>query len=115
MKIIIKPFPFVLAILMAALVAFFIYSLAEGVKNDVLFGICAFVCFGATLVPAMGLQFTSRASVNVRVLSGLFLLGFFVVQLFFAWLDASVRYYVIINGLLLLIYLGVLYKVLQAD
>lgn len=101
----------VIAVLAGALMGYFAFYVAEGAPNDVLCGIFSSVCFVGTLVPAIGLSYSSeRLGANTRILSVLFLIVFMVSHFCFAGCGVKMPYYLIVNGLLLLIYLALIYK-----
>lgn len=101
----------VIAVLLSALLGYFAYYIAEGAANDMLCGIGSTLCFAAALIPAMGLQYENgRSGVNVRLMSVLFFVIFFIGQFSFAAHGVRMPYYLIVNGAFLLIYLAVLYK-----
>ena len=101
----------VIAVLAGALIGYFAFYVAEGDPNDVLCGIFSSVCFVGTLVPAIGLSYSNeRLGANTRILSVLFLMVFMVSHFCFAGWGVKMPYYLIVNGLLLLIYLALIYK-----
>ena len=100
-----------IAVLMAMLIGYFAYYISQGKPNDILCGICSTVCFVATLVPGVGLQYESgRLGVNVRILACLFFLLFIVSHFWFAAQGVKMPYYIVINGIVLLIYFAIFYK-----
>ena len=102
-----------ISILLAILAGYLAYSIAEGRENDVICGFVSTVCFAATLVPVIGIQFDSiKLGVNIRTLSVLSFFIFLVSHLCFAWLGVKMPYYIITNGILLLVYLAILYKMI---
>lgn len=96
---------------MAALIGYFAYSISEGDKNDVLCGICSTVCFIATLVPSIGCTFESgRLGTNIRLMSVLFFIAFLISHFCFAGFGIKMPYYVLANGMILIIFLAIIYK-----
>lgn len=107
-------FLIVIAVLLSALLGYFAYYIAEGAANDILCGIGSTLCFAAALIPAMGLQYESgRFGVNVRLIAVLFFVLFLISQFCFAACGVRMPYYLIVNGIFLLVYLAVLYKMLR--
>lgn len=101
-----------ISIALAALVGYLAFNIAEGKENDTVCGIGSTVCFVSTLIPVMGLQYESgRLGVNIRVLSVLFFVGFLISHFCFAGFGVKMPYYIIINGILLIIYLAIFYKI----
>lgn len=103
-----------ISIALTSLLGYWIYDTANGDENDVLCGICSSVCLLSTLVPAIGLQYEEgRIGVNVRVLSSLFLIVFLISHFCFAIWGVVMPAYIIINGILLVIYLAIFYKMVN--
>lgn len=101
----------VIAVFMAILIGYLAFSIAEGQENDVVCGIASTLCFMATLIPIIGVQYdSSKVGVNIKVMSVLFLVIFLISHFCFAAICVKMPYYVITNGILLLIYLAILYK-----
>ena len=87
------------------------FEVAKGQENDYLCGIGSTVCFIATLIPAFGLSYeSSRLGTNIRVLSALFFVVFLVSHFCFAGFGVKMPYYIICNGIILVIYLAIIYK-----
>ena len=98
-------------IVMAGLLSYWIYDIANGRENDILCGILSSVCLLATLIPMVGLQYeNSRIGVNIRVISSVFFLILLIGNLLFAFFGIIMPTYVIVIGLILVVYLAVLYK-----
>lgn len=100
-----------ISIMLAALVGYLAYNVANGDKNDVVCGVGSAICFSATLIPTMGLQYESgRLGVNIRVFSTLFFVVFVISHFCFASFGVEMPYYIIVNGITLMIYLAIFYK-----
>ena len=100
-----------ISVILAAIIGYLAYNISEGQDNDVLCGVGSSVCFIATLVPAIGLQYESgRLGVNIRVFSVLFFVIFLISHFCFAGFGIKMPYYIICNGILLVIYLAIFYK-----
>lgn len=100
-----------ISVTLAALVGYLAFSVAEGQENDYVCGIGSALCFVATLVPMMGLQYESgRLGANIRVFSVLFFIIFLVSHFCFAGFGVKMPYYIIVNGIILVIYLAIFYK-----
>ena len=97
--------------MLAALVGYLAYNVASGDENNMVCGIGSGICFAATLIPAMGLQFESgRLGINIRVFSSIFFIVFAISHFCFAGFGVKMPYYVIVNGIMLMIYLAIFYK-----
>ena len=91
---------------------YLIYEIAKGQENDLICGICSSICLLTTIIPAMGLKYDSgRIGANIRVLSFLFLIIFLISHFCFAIWGVIMPTYLIINGILLILYLAVFYKI----
>ena len=101
---------------LAGLIGYWVFSNAEGKEQDMLCGICSTVCFLATLIPSICLRYESdRIGTNIRVLSGLFFIAFLASHFYFANYGIKMPLYVILNGILLVVYLGIFYKINSAQ
>ena len=97
--------------MLATLVGYFAYNVACEDENNMVCGIGSGVCFAVTLIPTMGLQYESvRLGANIRVLSVLFFIVFAISHFCFAGFGVKMPYYIIVNGIMLMIYLAIFYK-----
>lgn len=100
-----------IGIALASLIGYLAFDIAEGQEYNVLCGIGSTICFIATLIPTLGLQYESgRLGSNIRVLSALFFIVFLISHLCFARFGIKMPYYIICNGIILIIYLAIFYK-----
>ena len=96
---------------LAALFGILAYHVAGDDPNDVACGIGSTICFATTLIPLMGLKYTiTKLGISIRVLSLLFFLAMLVSNFCFAGFGVNLPYYIIVNGILLLIFLAIVYK-----
>ena len=104
----------IIAIAMAVLIGYLAFSIAEGEKNDIVCGIASKTCITAFLVTIVGLQNDSnKLGINIKIMSSLFLFVFLISHFCFAAICIKMPYYIIINGILLLIYIVILYRMNQ--
>lgn len=104
-------FMILIILLIAAVLGYWVSYVEVDGSKSLLAGITSGVCFAATLIPAYALQYESgRLGVNIRVLSTLFFVAFLVSHFWFAKTGSVMPTYVIVNGLLLLVFLGIFYK-----
>jgi hypothetical protein len=104
MKTQVKFFQLIIAIAMSALISFGFYSM-DIESNKLLIAIGGFVFFAITLACTIGIQFeTAGVSTNVRVLSSIFFVVGLVSHVVFSFFSSSVPLYVIVNGIVLLVY-----------
>ena len=105
-----KAFPLALSLALAGLLGYFIYYITK--SYDLLWGVGATICFAITAIPILGTQYESaRQGLNLKVLSGVFLITFVISHICFARLGADVAYYIIVNGCLMIAYLALFYKI----
>lgn len=106
-----KAFPLALSLALAGLLGYFIYYITKSADCDLLWGIGATICFAITVTPTLGVQYESaRRGLNLKILSGIFLITFVISHICFARLGSDVAYYIIVNGCLLIVYLALFYK-----
>ena len=106
----------IISLILAGLIGYWVFSNAKGQEEDTLCGICSSLCFLATLIPCIGLHYdSSRIGTNIRVLSGLFFIVFLISHFYFANYGIKMPLYVILNGILLVVYLGIFYKINSAQ
>jgi len=102
--------------LIALLLAYWVFSVAEGDKNDTISGICSAVCFLGTLIPLFGIGHkSSRVAINLRVLSASFFVLFVISHFCFAAFGVRMPHYVIVNALVLLFYMAIYYNISKKD
>ncbi len=100
-----------IGILLALLIGYWVYDVASGKENDALCGACSTICLLATIIPTIGLKYESgRLGINLRILSILFLIIFLISHFCFAVHGVIMPTYLIVNGILLIIYLAILYN-----
>lgn len=105
-----------IGVALASLIGFLAYNVAKGQENDLVCGISSTICFIATLIPSIGISYESgRVGTNIRVLSTLFFVIFLICHICFASFDLILPYYIIVNGILLLIYMAIFYKMAQSQ
>lgn len=96
---------------MAALLGYLIHTLTTPSGSALLTAIASGVCFAATLIPTLALKHESAAmTTNLRVLSAVFFVAFCISHVCFATIGVTMPLYVIVNGLLLLLFLATLSK-----
>lgn len=101
----------ILAVLIAGLIAYMVYYIASGHENDILCGILSFVCLASTLIPMVSLRHEEkRLTVNLKVISSLGFIILFLLNLGFATFGVVMPYYLVIVGVLLIVYVLAYYK-----
>ena len=89
------------------LIAYGLYNIDSNInKLTIAFG--SLILILATLIPLIGFSFDlPRTGINVRMISGLFFLIFLGSSLFFSFFGTSLVSYVVVHGILLLLYIFV--------
>jgi hypothetical protein len=104
----------IIGIAVGSLIAYALFSIHHH-QNKILISIGSFIFFAVTLVFTFGTSFEySRTTTNVRVVSGVFFVVALISNLIFAFINFSVPSYVIINGILLLIFTLITYSIGKA-
>ena len=104
--------PSFLAVIISALFGYAVYSVADIDSNAVLAGIVSTVCFIVTLILAIGVGYEDgKISVNIRILSLSALIVMLISHFAFAATIVKMPYYLIVNGLILCVYLCIVYYV----
>ena len=97
--------------MLSTLVGYLAYNVASGEENDMVCGISSGICLATTLIPTIGIQYESgRLGTNIRVFSALFFILFAISHFCFAGFGVKMPYYIIVNGIMLMIYLAIFYK-----
>jgi hypothetical protein len=92
----------------ALILAYWVFSVAEGDKNDTISGVCSAICFMATLIPLFAIAHkSSRIAVNLRLLAAVFFVLFVICHFCFAAFGVRMPYYVIVNLIALLIFFAI--------
>lgn len=105
-----------IAVIMAGLFSYLVYCLAGDADSSSTFGIGSAVGFIATLVPLIGLKHERhRTGVNLNVLSVMFFALLLVCNVCFALFCGPVPYFIICNGIMILIYFTAFYKISRLE
>jgi len=101
----------IIAIAVSLLIAYGLYSFHDS-ENKILLSAGSFVFLALTLILTIGTSFElPRTTTNVRVVSGIFFVIALISNLVFTFLKFSVPSYVIINGILLLVFILIAYSI----
>ncbi len=104
----------ILALGISALIAYALYSFHES-ENKLLLSGGSFLFLATTLVLSIGTSFQlPRTTTNVRVVSGIFFALALISNLIFTFIAFSVPSYIITNGILLLIFILIVYSINKA-
>ena len=111
----IKFVPTILAAAISELIAYALYAFCKTEGLELLLAIGGGVCVFLPLAATFGVRFKQgRTSVNTSVTGLVFFLLLLISHGIFAFVHFSVPAYVIINGILLLTFIGVTYAVAMA-
>ena len=103
-----------IAIALSLLIAYGLYSFHES-ENKILLSVGSFVFLTVTLTLTIGTSFElARTTTNVKVISGIFFIIALISNLTFTFLNFSVPSYIIINGILLLVFILISYSINKA-
>ncbi len=104
----------IIAIAISLLIAYALYNFHDS-ENKILLGAGSFVFIAVTLIFTFGISFEkSRATTNIRVVSGIFFAIALISNLIFTFIKFSIPIYVITNGILLLVFILIAYSLNKA-
>ena len=104
----------IIAIAVSLLIAYGLYSNHES-ENKILLCVGSFVFLTSTLIITIGASFElPRTTVNVKTTSAIFFAIALISNLIFTFISFSNTSYIIINGILFLIFLLIAYSVVKA-
>ncbi len=104
----------IIAIAVSLLIAYGLYSFHDS-ENRLLLSAGSFVFLATTLVLSIGTSFQlPRTTTNIRVVSGIFFAVALISNLIFTFVAFSVPSYVITNGILLLVFILIVYSINKA-
>lgn len=110
----VKFVPALVAVLLSALIAYGLFSIHK-FDNKILLSVGGFVFCAATLFFAFGVNFNlPRTTTNIRFLSITFFFIALVSNLIFCFINFYVPIYVILNGILVLIFILIAYSIAKA-
>ncbi len=100
---------FVIALGISALGGYGFYAGTSNLFLTIGGGLSIFLTLGGMLALSFG-----RGSINTKIVSGIFLLVLIVEHLIFAFAGFKTAPYIIITGILLLLYIMIFYKIAKA-
>lgn len=111
----IKIVQIIIAAVISALLAYGFYSLCRTDEYQVLLAIGGFICLFISLSVGFGVRFEKgRASTNVAVLGWVFFSVMLISHVIFAFVKFGIPGYVIVNGILLVAFIGITYAIAKA-
>lgn len=103
-----------LAILLAAILGYWLYDLSTDVNVKWVIAIGGFLSIASMLVPLMGAKFDdSKITISVKTASTLFLVIILIENFCFATFGTRIPLYIIITALSMLIAVAVVYRLSQ--
>lgn len=103
-----------IAIAVSGLIAYGFYHFHNG-ENKSLLSLGSFLFTATTLLFTIGINFEfPRTTTMVRTVSGIFFVISLLNNIIFSFNDFSVPFYVIVNGILALIYILIVYTISKA-
>ena len=107
--------PSIIAAAISALLAYGLFSFCHTEDGKILLTIGGFISLFLTLAVGIGVRFPEgRTSTNTAVLGFVFFFLLLASNIIFTFVNFSSPTYIIINGLLTLIFIGVTYAVAKA-
>jgi ABC-type glycerol-3-phosphate transport system permease component len=104
----------ILAIAISSLIAYGFYSFHNR-ENKILLSVVSFIFLAITLVFSIGISFElSRTTTNIRAVAGIFFLIALISNIIFSFMNFSIPFYVIINGILMLSFILIEYSINKA-
>ncbi|MCZ2130483.1 MAG: hypothetical protein LC109_09475 [Bacteroidia bacterium] len=104
----------IIAIAVSLLIAYGLYSFHDS-ENKILLSAGSFVFLATALVMTIGASFElPRTTTNIRVVSGIFFAVALASNIIFSFVTFSVPLYIIANGILILIFLLIIYSISNA-
>lgn len=101
---------------LSGLLAYLVYDVAKEQEYGTFAGIGSFVCFLLCFELAIGISLKDgRQTVNLKVLSWIAVIIFHISQFAFAYTTVKMPYYLVVNGLLLMIFIGIAYSIININ
>lgn len=104
----------IIAIAVSLLITYGLYSFHDS-ENKILLSTGSFVFLVTALIMSIGASFElPRTTTNIRVVSGVFFAVALISNLIFTFIAFSIPSYVITNGVLLLVFILIVYSINKA-
>lgn len=111
----INPILTLVAVALSALFAYLFVSITNS-ENFVLLGIGSFFMLACSSIMCLGVSFERQGTaVNSKLIAAIFCVLFFISNLIIAFFNFTVPPYIIINGVLFLIFIISIYSVVKAN
>lgn len=111
----VKVVPTIIALGISALLAYALYNICHTEGKEMLLAIGGGICLFLPLATCFGVRFEpSRTSANVAVIGAVFFVAMVISNALFAYSNFATHTYVIVNGILLLMFLLMEYWIVKA-
>ena len=102
-------------LVLSSLLGYWVYSVADTDIHANLAGFLSAICLALPLILGFGVSYNTSASlVNIRMLSCVLALIMLILHFYYATTGISMPYYVLISGILICIYLAIIYAILKS-
>lgn len=106
----------IVSVLLSALLAYVVFLFTDTNDQQIAFTVMSGVCFLSSFLPMIGMKYESgRKATNVRVLAFIFFIVYAISHAVFAFTGFALESYIIVNGIILLVLLGLLYKLINVE
>ena len=104
-----------ITLIISSLLGYWVYSVADTDAHAVLAGVFSTICFAIPLILGAGISFnTSASNVNIKALSWCMFILMLILHFYYASTGISMPYYVLINGILICIYVAIVYGIVKS-
>ena len=108
--------PTIIALAASALIAYALYAFCKTEGQELLLAVGGGIALFLPLATCFGIRFEQgRTSANIAVVGGVFFAVLLIAQLIFTFVQFSTPAYVIVTGLLLLVFLLCVYGIAKAN
>lgn len=108
-------FLIIIAVLISALGGYGFFAANSAEQYVLLLSIGSGICFAVTLIGLLGIKTEAKSGgANIKALSAIFVVLFLISNLIFSFIAIKVAPYIIINGILLLIYAICVYGIVKS-
>ena len=102
-------------LVLSSLLGYWVYSVADTDIHANLAGFLSAICLALPLILGFGVRYNTSASlVNIRMLSCVLALIMLILHFYYAGTGITMPYYVLISGILICIYLAIIYAIIKS-
>ena len=102
-------------LVLSLLLGYWVYSVADADIHATLAGVLSAICLALPLILGFGVSYNTSASlINIRMLSCALFLIMLILHFYYAATGISKPYYVLVNGILLCIYVAIVYAIIKS-